>query len=538
MGDTGDADPEGQHTPSAAPNPEGQHTPSAAPPRSSAPSDHIAASHPPPASGPHSTVPPTSWEFHGQGDPYPYYHGYPAPPKHNYVTKADLNKALHKFAKTTGRKRKRSASSYSESDTQESSYYGSDSESDSYGPGNSDSHNHTNQSVFPYENEIYVLWNPNEHHYIDSTKIRWGGEVRSVKWHPMNNKAFCLLKEPSSDTEFISPQLGHQNIMDSLNLDNRSNIPSTSNRKCFDATFGQDSALFKLLSLIKNKEPEINHLLVADEANNTNKAMDKIPDDLFKCLTTANFSAGWTFSSVSFLDWAKEEQLDVEQATIALELNFPAKVSNSALKEELKARSELVNYLSGLKLIELFSTKLDDNSKASALLAIAQHFLPMLKRLVIEWMASKISVRSQFLNDTKSTASLQLLKSSLWDNKIFPEDAINTLKTRGYQRSIASMIYGAPSSHQDPYNRNKKRRRKEEKASSYKPRRASYRSDYTDSAYNSSYPHKAKYKKDKDTRKYKKSSPRSKKEKSPSDSNTSNKSRKPPKSWAGKNKKK
>ena len=146
----------------------------------------------------------------------------------------------------------------------------------------------------------------------------------------MNNKAFCLLKEPSSDTEFISPHLGHQNIMESLNLDNRSNIPSTSNRKCFEATFGQDSALFKLLSLIKNKEPEINHLLVADEANNTNKAMDKIPDDLFKCLTTANFSAGWTFSSVSFLDWAKEEQLDVEQATIALELNFSAKVSNSA----------------------------------------------------------------------------------------------------------------------------------------------------------------------------------------------------------------
>ena len=51
-------------------------------------------------------------------------------------------------------------------------------------------------------------------------------------------------------------------------------------------------------------------------------------------------------------------------------------------------------------------------------------------------------------------------------------DAINLLKNRGYQRSIASMIYrGSPSYSLDPNNRNKKRWRKEEKGGFYKPKR-------------------------------------------------------------------
>ena len=269
--------------------------------------------------------------------------------------------------------------------------------------------------------------------------------------------------------------------------------------------------------------------------------MEKIPNEIFKSVSMANFSTGWNFSSCSYLDWAKEEQLNVEQAAIALEFNFTVTVSSSALKEELKARTELVNYLSGLKLLELFSTKFEDKSKTSALLAISQHFLPMLKRLVIEWMISKISVRKIFLKNNSSTASSQLLKSSLWDNKIFPDEAINLLKDRGQQRSVASMIYGGShSSSFDPYSRQRKRRRKEEKSRFYKPKRTPHRSDYTDSAYStSSYPqNRTRYKKDRDTKKHKKSTPRSKKEGSPSDSKVTAKGRKFSKSSTNRNKKK
>ena len=544
--------------------PEDQQAPTEKGFQGSTPSGGNSAPPPPPVGGIQSTGPPPrdhntkdqyNHQLHPQHDTIisqpvyevirePHYYckqGHAKPRHHNYVTKAELSRALEKFvSESRGRKRKRSESaSQGGSDTQESSHYVSDSESDSYGS-ESSVKSQTTPPAFPYNGDTFVHWNPKEHHCIDTTKIRWGGEVYNVKWHPYID-AFCLLKEPSSDTGFISPQIGHQSIVECLKLDNTSNVPTSSSRKCLDTTFGPDLGMFKLLSIIKEKEKEINHLLVLDEANNTEKAMEKIPNEIFKSVSMANFSTGWNFSSCSYLDWAKEEQLNVEQAAIALEFNFTVTVSSSALKEELKARTELVNYLSGLKLLELFSTKFEDKSKTSALLAISQHFLPMLKRLVIEWMISKISVRKIFLKNNSSTASSQLLKSSLWDNKIFPDEAINLLKDRGQQRSVASMIYGGShSSSFDPYSRQRKRRRKEEKSRFYKPKRTPYHSDYTDSAYStSSYPqNRTRYKKDRDTKKHKKSTPRSKKEGSPSDSKVTAKGRKFSQSSTNRNKKK
>ena len=456
-------------------------------------------------------------------------------------SKVDLGRALQELiSKGRAKKRKRARSpNRDESDSQDSSYgYDSDSGSESYdSESTQDSHNP--RQAFPYNGDMYLYWDRNEHHYIDPTKIRWGGQVFTVKWHP-EVRAFCLVKETPSESTFIAPQLGHQYIMDCLKLENKSDATPGPHRKYFDTTFGTDLGVFKLLTLIKDKEVEINHLLVADEVNGVTTAMDKIPNDIFKTISIANFSEGWTLSSNSFLDWAKDELLSPEDAAIAMGLDYTPRVSSSILKDELNARNELVHFLSGLRLLELFSSKLEDSSMSTTLQTISQYFLPTLKKLVITWMASKILVRRKFLNNKKSPGGSQLLKGSLWCSKIFPEDIINSLKSKGAQRPIAPMIFGPSTSYSSSDFYSRKRRRREDKNKFNKRRRNQYRSEYTD-ARHSSPPYSqgtSKYRKERSTKKVRRSAPKPKKEEGPTESKSFKKGNKSSKSSAGRYKKK
>ena len=88
-----------------------------------------------------------------------------------------MGRALQELiSKGRAKKRKRARSpNRDESDSQDSSYgYDSDSGSESYdSESTQDSHNP--RQAFPYNGDMYLYWDRNEHHYIDPTKIRWGG---------------------------------------------------------------------------------------------------------------------------------------------------------------------------------------------------------------------------------------------------------------------------------------------------------------------------------------------------------------------------
>ena len=457
--------------------------------------------------------------------------------KHSCISKEELpciirdsiKKAFDNMHTPRRRAPKRKYDSFSDSQDS-SSTYSSDSDSTSAQSESDPSLEKSPTRAFLYDGDTYIYWDDKIHEYLDTNRIRWEGEVVFVKWHPNKRDAFCLLKEtPPTNPAFITPQLGHQYIMDSLHL-NKSNISPGPNRKCFDTTFGPDCGVFNLLNLIKDKEKEINHSLLLDDIK---QATERVPNDLFKTISMANFSEGWSFSTHSYSEWAKDEVLNVEEVSMALDLTYTAEVSSTVLKGELTARNELINFISGLRLLELFSASIEDKPKSLALIAISQHFLPTLKNLVINWMAAKMLVRKKVLKNSTKSAAKQLLKSSLWDKGIFPTDVINDLKEKGSQRSIFSMVYGKPFEKypSEEYSKSVTRRRMN------RPSRDRYRKEYSRSDYNSSYRGqspsgftKSKYKKDKNARKYKKSGDRSKKDEGPTVSKNAGKKRKTPKS--------
>merc|ERR1739842_137609 len=95
-----------------------------------------------------------------------------------------------------------------------------------------------------------------------------------------------------------------------------------------------------------------------------------------------------------------------------------------------------VHNLSISHLLELTAKRIDEvpedirnTYKLSALFpkAIARMMAVNIKIFVSQWMIAKMKVRKSIISDTNSHAVVHLLKSSFWDQEIFPKSAFDEL---------------------------------------------------------------------------------------------------------------
>ena len=71
---------------------------------------------------------------------------------------------------------------------------------------------------------------------------------------------------------------------------------------------------------------------------------------------------------------------------------------------------------------------------------ITKRILVNVKVDAINWMMSKMAVRKSLLPNMKNQHVCDMLKSSLWDPDIFPEEAFGDLKTRNPGRKLESLL--------------------------------------------------------------------------------------------------
>ena len=287
------------------------------------------------------------------------------------------------------------------------------------------------ESSFPHNGETYVVFNPNFHQHVDNnpSQIFWRQNKISVKWFNGKGKAFCQInEETSSQAPYVTSKTAVQLQRDELGLSPFAESPGFK-RQALSAHFDPSSGLGVTLSIAGSTEELLLHHLIAGDRN---KALSSFKDVTFETPTTTIFSSGWPKGNNHF-KWANGIKLDLTKAAVQLHIDTTdpskKKVFNPLLDKELDTRTNLVNQITGLRALELFSDKFNEtDNKKSTILAIAKSFISVLKTLLVDWMEAKMKLRKSILHDQDSETVRILLKSNMWDSFIFPESALVEIK--------------------------------------------------------------------------------------------------------------
>ena len=287
------------------------------------------------------------------------------------------------------------------------------------------------ESSFPHKGETYIVFDPNFHQHVDNnpSQIFWKQEKISVKWYEGEGKAFCQInEETSSHVPYVTSKTAVQLLRDDLGLSPYSESTGFK-RQSLSTHFDPVSGLGLTLSIAESTEELLLHHLVTGDRK---LAMTSFKEVSFEAPTTTIFSSGWPKGNHHF-KWANGIKLDLTKA--ALQLNIDTtdsskkKIFNPLLDRELETRTNLVNQITGLRSLELFSEKFKEgDNKRSTTLAIAKSFIPVLKTLIVDWMEAKMNLRKSILHNQDTETVRILLKSDMWDPFIFSAAAIEELK--------------------------------------------------------------------------------------------------------------
>ena len=293
---------------------------------------------------------------------------------------------------------------------------------------------------FSYENETYVIYNPNIHSIVNATQIMWDGGVIHVKWHPdSKQRAFCQVKTPSSpNTPYMDQNVAHNILMTSLGLEPWLGDTPGMKRKGFRVDLDPNSDLNQTFNLLKSNEADLIDGILDEDGTSLSRAF---PDAVFAAPSVAIFAKGWTNTERSYLAWAKGESLNLKNAARLLGISSVTTVPREVLDEEKNARALLVNFITALNTLETFSITLQsDEAKSAAVKAIGRLFLPNLKQCVIRWISAKIKVRKIILHDQKKSGHKILLKSNVWDPDVFPANAMEQVRKTGSRNDLCDIL--------------------------------------------------------------------------------------------------
>ena len=297
------------------------------------------------------------------------------------------------------------------------------------------------EESFPYMRESYHKFNPKRHTIMNNpTQIFWNNDIHNVKWHPNSEKkAFCLVKSIAMpNMPYMDNTNAHNTLTSSLGLDPWLGDNPGLKRKGFSVDFDPESGLGQALKLLEGKEDDLVQAILSKDEAAINKTF---PDSAFSAPSMAIFSKNWPKSSEPYLAWAQGENLSLQQAARALDIDSVCKIAREDLDEERNARALLANNFSVLRTLEIFAdTFPSDESKKSTIHAIARNLLPNIRHFLINWISTKLKIRRKILLNQDSTAHKILLRSNIWDPSIFPKDAIDQIKERGTRKDVRNIL--------------------------------------------------------------------------------------------------
>ena len=295
------------------------------------------------------------------------------------------------------------------------------------------------EECFPFNGETYINFNPNKHTVIDSTKVSWGNDILHVKWFPGGEKkAFCQIKTPPAvKTPYMDQNLAHNNLLSVLGLESWVGDNPGLKRKGFSTEFDHNNGLGQVIQLLKTNEYALIQANLSGKEAEFSKAF---PDADFSAPSMAIFTKGWFGSDKPYLEWAKGDNLSLDEAAQSLDIYSTTKISKVILEEERDARALLVNNFSALRSLEIFGGKLKDEANIATAQAIAKLFLPNIKPSYLNWLSAKMKIRKLILHGQDHAAARTLLLSNLWDPAIFSKESVEQIRKRGSQHDMRNIL--------------------------------------------------------------------------------------------------
>ena len=227
-----------------------------------------------------------------------------------------------------------------------------------------------------------------------------------------------------------------------------------------DSEIKPNSYMNDLLQLIKTH----NYTLTsAASKKNRKDILNAMPDTAFESNIIVNFTQGWCLGEgEQFKDWVKDKQLSIDEFSNQIRSFDKVKVDGELLAKERSTRRLVAAQLTSIHLAELNSRKIgkvDDKTKITYKLsseeskAQARLLLDVLRSLITDWMLAKMEVRRAILENTSLETVVWLLKSNLWSHNIFPQEAINTIRSEGLTNVVKTALgMNKPSTSGSTYN--------------------------------------------------------------------------------------
>ena len=287
--------------------------------------------------------------------------------------------------------------------------------------------------------ETWLYFDPQYHTRKDNNKIEIstadGPKLINVQYKIGNPNQFkTVTKLVANDiSPFIDGREGHSVLMSSFNRSQSVNNFYTTKRIPFETRLDTGTGLSTTLDILKNLDANITEHVFE---NKVKELHDVFPKHQFDAVTIADYTSGWNLTSSSFVAFAKDQDLVVKNVNQQLNMNINFTVPKTLLTSEREARKRVINTMTSLHLLDLFGEKIDSidehikrTTKLSSLQtkAIARTILPNLKFTVMHWMITKMKIRKAVLKDHTQSNNLKLLRSSLWDENLFPSSVTNEL---------------------------------------------------------------------------------------------------------------
>ena len=328
---------------------------------------------------------------------------------------------------TRARKRRQSQSprrSENESDEPE---YGSD--PDRYGYHRRSlspdtSRNRTKRRRHDLFEENSTIYFYTDNHRRVGNRVWFNGQLRDAKWHPTVD-AFSLLNSSTTETPYMSSTQAHESLVSHFKTTQDPMDKPGLNRKAFRVHFDDSTGLAHALRLIKQETPDALHHLYTNDLTSFWKMFT---NSGFKTSTMINFSSGWPLTDQKYLDWAKNDKLNTKVFSREVTLSYYPVVPTKYLDEELRARSRVVDSITGLGMLESLAKEVKSNVTIhTSVEAIARHYLSVLSETTLRWYVAKMDVRKIVLQGSQAPQAAELIESNMWEPDVFGKDAVKRI---------------------------------------------------------------------------------------------------------------
>ena len=258
------------------------------------------------------------------------------------------------------------------------------------------------------------------------TLVNLKGTLTPYIKHPIKNAFRTVPHSPPTESPFMNTSQAYDTLASFLQARKESSDKLGPHNRSFRLHLDDSSDMNHALRLLQGCSPTVVWNLYS---GGPKKIDSDFPTSAFDPVSLVHYSSGWTLTSESdFAKFAKSEVLDLHATARNLRLPYHIHVPNKYLLEEKNSRLRLLEYISGLGMLDSIIKSIESNTPlVDALKATARHQVSFLKDFALTWFRAKYVIRQIVLQYSDAPIASSLLTSDMWQPNLFSTEAIASL---------------------------------------------------------------------------------------------------------------